>query len=117
MDKSLGDQLAALVIKGIQDAYCQGKIITTNDCINDMMRDGLFEADVEKVIMGAAAIEKAMLAMSPLASSPRNTHYVITGESTKCVKVYCKICSNYHPATDEFIGWRLTSFCIDKPNR
>lgn len=49
MDKSLGDQLAALVIKEIQNAYCQGKIITTNDCINDMTRDGLFEADVEKV--------------------------------------------------------------------
>lgn len=117
MDKSIGEQLAALVIKEIQDAYCQGKIITTNDCINDMMRDGLFEADVEKVIMGASVIEKVMPATSSLASSPRNTPYVITGESKKCVKVYCKICSNYQPATDEFIGWRLTSFCIDKPNR
>ena len=115
MDKSLADQLTALVIKEIQDAYCQGMIITTNDCVNDMTRDGLFEADVEKVIMGASAIEKVLPATSPFASSPRNTHYVIYGESTKCVKVYCKVCSNYHPATNEFFGWRLTSFCIDKP--
>lgn len=117
MDKSLGDQLATLVIKGIQDAYHQGKITKTNDCVDDMLQAGLFEADLEKVILGATVIEKVMPAKSPLATSPRNTHYVITGESTKCLKVYCKICSNYHPSTDEFIGWRLTSFCIDKPKR
>ena len=113
MDKSLQDQLAALVvIKEIQEAYIQGKIITTNDCIDDMLRDGLLEADVEKVILGAVAIEKVMSATSPRASSPQNTHYVIDGESTRCVKVYCKICSNYHPQTGEFMGWRLPSFCI-----
>ena len=112
MDKSLEGQLAALVIKGIQDAYCQRKIIKTKDCIDDMTRDGLFEADVEKVILEAANIEKVMPATSLLASSPKNTHYVIFGESTKCVTVYCKLCTNYYPETDEFMGWRLTSFCI-----
>ena len=113
MDKSLQDQLAALVvIKEIQEAYIQRKIITTNDCINDKLRDGLLEADVEKVILDAVSIEKVMSTTSPRASSPQNTHYVIDGESTKCVKVYCKICSNYHPETGEFMGWRLTSFCI-----
>ena len=112
MDKSLQDQLAARVIEEIQEAYRQGKIITTNDCIDDMLRDGLLEADVERVILDAASIEKVMPATSPTASSPKNTHYVIYGESTKCLQVYCKICSNYHPTTGEFMGWHLTSFCI-----
>jgi hypothetical protein len=112
MDKSLGSQLAALVIKEIQDAYYQRKIIKTKDCIDDMTRDGLFEADVEKVILDAVSIEKIMPATSLFASSLKNTHYVIFGESTKRVTVYCKICTNYHPETDEFMGWRLTSFCI-----
>lgn len=112
MDKSLGDQLAILVIKEIQDAYHQGKITKTNDCVDDMLQAGLFEADVEKVILEAANIEKVMPATSLLASSPKNTHYVIFGESTKCVTVYCKLCTNYYPETDEFMGWRLTSFCI-----
>jgi hypothetical protein len=112
MDKSLRDQLAARVILEIQEAYIQGEVITTIDCTNDMLRDGLMEADVEKVILDATSIEKVMPATSPMASSPKNTHYVIYGESTKCVKVYCKICSNYHPETGEFMGWRLTSFCI-----
>jgi hypothetical protein len=113
MDKGRG-QLAVLVIRNIQEAYLQGKIIKTNDCINDMLCEGLFEADVEKVIMGAASIEKVMPATSLKASSPKNTHYVICGESTKCLKVYCKICSNYHPTTGEFLEWRLTSFCLSK---
>lgn len=112
MGKGFSEKLAPLVIKGIQDAYLQGKIIKTKDCQNDMIRDGLFEADVEKVIMEAVSIEKTMPATSHIASNPENTHYVIHGESTKCLKIYCKICSNYHPTTNEFICWRLTSFCI-----
>ena len=112
MDTKLGDQLTAFVIKEIQDAYLIGKIAKTNDCVDDMLREGLFEADVEKVIMGATYIEKAMPATSPKASSPKNTPYVIYGESTKCLNTYCKLCSNYHPVTGEFLGWRLTSFCI-----
>lgn len=112
MDKSFQEQLAVRVIEEIQEAYRQGKIVTTDDCADDMIRSGFFEADVEKVILNATAIEKAMPATSPRASSPKNTHYVIPGESTKCVKVYCKICSNYHPETGEFMVWRLTSFCI-----
>ena len=112
MDKSLRYQLSARVIVQIKEAYIQGQIITTSDCIDDMLRDGLLEADVEKVILDATSIEKVMPATSPRASSAQNTHYVIHGESTKCVKVYCKICSNYKPETGEFIGWRLTSFCI-----
>lgn len=112
MDTKHGEQLAALVIKKIQDAYLKGKIVKTIDCVDDMLREGLYEADVEKVIMGAASIEKAMPATSPKASSPKNTHYVIYGESTKCLNIYCKLCSNYHPVTGEFLVWRLTSFRI-----
>ncbi len=78
--------------------------------MEDMSRDGLFEADVEKVVMEATSIEKAMAAKSEWASNPNNTHYVIHGTSTKGTEVYCKVCSNYHPQTSEFIGWKLTSF-------
>ncbi|MFH1976322.1 MAG: hypothetical protein ABIJ52_12295 [Pseudomonadota bacterium] len=112
MDTKHGEQLAALVIKEIQDAYLKGKIVKTIGCVDNMLREGLYEADVEKVIMGATSIEKAMPATSPKASNPKNTHYVIYGESTKCLNTYCKLCSNYHPITGEFLEWRLTSFCI-----
>ena len=78
--------------------------------MTDMDRAKLYEADVEKVIMEDAAIEKAMPATSDRASNPLNTHYVVQGISTKGVEVYCKVCSNYHPVTNEFICWKLTSF-------
>jgi hypothetical protein len=115
MVKTLAEELGPRVLKDIQDAYLQGKIVKTNDCQDDMSRDALFEADVEKVIMEATLIEKVMPAKSPFATNPKNTHYVILGQSTKCLQIYCKICSNYHPTTEEFIGWRLTSFCIGRP--
>jgi hypothetical protein len=112
MDKDLAEKLAPIVLNEIQDAYLNGKILKTKDCVDDMLRDGLYEADVEKLIMEAEGIAKAMPATSVIASNPKNTHYVIHGESTKCVKVYCKVCTNYHPTTNLFLGWRLTSFCI-----
>ncbi|NPU83890.1 MAG: hypothetical protein HPY65_05330 [Syntrophaceae bacterium] len=115
MSRTLREQLAVqVVIKEIQEAYRQRKLIKTGDCIDDMLRDSLFEADVEKVILNATSIEKVMPATSSRASSPKNTHYVIPGESTKCIKIFCKVCSNYHPETGEFMMWRLTSFCISK---
>jgi hypothetical protein len=114
MVKGFVEEFGPLVIQEIQQAYLQRKIIKTIDCQDDMRRDGLFEADVEKVIMEATSIVKAMSATSDMATNPKNTHYVIHGESIKCLKIYCKICSNYHPTTDEFICWRLTSFCINK---
>lgn len=106
----IGTELDGYVLRTIQDAYLAGKVRKTMDCMEDMIRDELFEADVEKVIMEAASLEKAMQATSERASSPNNTHYVIHGTSTKGVAVYCKVCSNYHPQTDVFIGWKLTSF-------
>lgn len=106
----IGTELDILVLRTIQAAYLAGKICKTKDCINDMARDGLFEADVEKVILDAGSIEKAMSATSERASSPNNTHYVIRGSSTRGMEVYCKVCSNYHPQTNEFICWKLTSF-------
>ena len=105
-----GTGLDDLVLRGIQEAYLAGKVRKTKDCMEDMARDGLFEADVEKVIMAATSIEKAMPATSARASNPINTHYVIRGTSTRGTEVYCKICSNYHPKTNEFLGWKLTSF-------
>lgn len=106
----IGTRLDEHVLKTIQEAYIAGKVRKTKDCMEDMARDGFFEADVEKVLMDATTIEKAMPATSERASNPHNTHYVIHGTSTKGVKVYCKVCSNYHPKTNEFIGWKLTSF-------
>ena len=58
----------------------------------------------------ASTIEKAMPTTSERASSLNNTHYVIRGSSTRGMEVYCKICSNYHPQSNEFICWKLTSF-------
>lgn len=106
----IGTELDDFVLRTIQAAYLAGKVCKTRDCLGDMARDGLFEADVEKVLMEADSIEKAMPATSEMASSPNNTHYVILGTSTSGVEVYCKVCSNYHPQTNEFICWKLTSF-------
>jgi len=106
----IGTELDDLVLKRIQEAYLARKIRKTKDCLNDMDKAELFEADVEKVIMDSDSIEKAMSATSERASHPDNTHYVIHGTSTKGVVVYCKACSNYHPQTGAFIEWKLTSF-------
>lgn len=106
----IGSALDGLVLRTIQEAYVAGKVPKTKDSMEDMSRDGFFEADVEKVIMEATSIGKAMEATSGRASNPKNTHYVINGTSTKGRDVYCKVCSNYHPQTNEFIGWKLTSF-------
>jgi len=106
----IGTALDGHVLMGIQDAYIAGRVRKTKDCIGDMLRDGYLEADVEKVILEATSLQKAMPATSERASNPNNTHYVISGTSTKGAVVYCKVCSNYHPKTNEFIGWKLTSF-------
>lgn len=106
----IGTVLDSLVVEDIRKAYLAKKIRKTKDCLDDMGKAELFEADVEKVIMDADAIEKAMPATSERASHPDNTHYVIHGTSTKGVAVYCKICSNYHPQTGAFVEWKLTSF-------
>lgn len=106
----IGTELDDFVLRTIQAAYLAGKVRKTRDCVEDMARARLFEADVEKVIMDAGNIEKAMPATSDKASSPNNTHYVIRGTSTNGIEVYCKVCSNYHPQTNEFIEWKLTSF-------
>lgn len=111
---AIATQLAPGLIKDIQRHYLDHKIVRTIDCVDDMIRDRLMEADVEKVIMEATFIEKVMSATSELASSSKNTHYVIKGESINKREIYCKICTNYHPETGEFTGWRLTSFCISR---
>lgn len=108
----IGTELDNFVLRTIKAAYLTGKLRKTRDCMEDMARDRLFEADVENVITHANTIEKAMPATSERASSRSNTHYVIQGTSTKGVEVYCKVCSNYHPHTNEFIEWKLTSFTI-----
>lgn len=106
----IGTELDGLVLRTIQAEYLSQKINKTKDCQKDMDLAKLYEADVEKVIMEAIAIEKAMPTTSDLASNKANTHYVIQGMSSKDIAVYCKVCSNYHPQTNEFICWKLTSF-------
>ncbi|HBA73615.1 MAG: hypothetical protein A2X82_00565 [Geobacteraceae bacterium GWC2_55_20] len=73
----------------------------------------LCNSDELNVITHAETIEKAMPATSARASNRSNTHYVIRGTSTSGVEVYCKVCSNYHLHTNEFIEWKLTSFTIN----
>jgi hypothetical protein len=114
MCPSLKDELGRLVIGQIQETYSNRQLRKTIDCIDDMEQDGLYEADVEKVIMNSTNIEKVMPTTSERASNPNNTHYVIYGESTAGVPIYCKICSNYHKTTNVFICWTLTSFCNRK---
>lgn len=111
MVSEIGEQLAPHVIKDIQGAYQRGELIRTEDCRRDMTTFGLYDQDLQKVILSAVKIAKVMQASSLRASNPKNTHYVIYGESTSGVLVYCKVCTNYHPQTDEFICWKLTSFC------
>ena len=43
----IGTELDDLVLRTIQAAYLAGKVRKTRDCIEDMARDGFFEADVE----------------------------------------------------------------------
>jgi len=106
----IGTDLDDFVLRTIQAAYIAGKVRKTLDCMRDMDRAKLHEADVEKVIMEADTIEKAMPATSEKVSNTNNTHYVIRGTSIRGTEVYCKVCSNYHPQTNEFICWKLTSF-------
>mgnify|MGYP004702249547 CR=1 FL=1 len=106
----IGTELDGLILRPIQQAYLAGKLRKTKDCMADMDHAKLYEADVEKVIMDATSIEKAMPTTSERASHPDNTHYVIHGTSTRGVAVYCKVCSNYHPQTGAFVEWKLTSF-------
>ena len=108
----IGTDLDDFVLRIIQAAYLGGRVYKTKDCMADMDRAELYEADVEKVIMEGVAIKKVMPATSERASSPLNTHYVIQGTSTKGMEVYCKLCSNYHPVTNDFVCWKLTSFTI-----
>lgn len=109
----IGTELDELVLRTILAAYLAGKIRKAKDCLEDMARAGLLESDVENVITHADIIEKAMPATSERASNRSNTHYVIRGTSTSGVEVYCKVCSNYHPKSGEFIEWKLTSFTVN----
>lgn len=108
---SFKDALGPFWINEIQQAYIYRQIYKTGDCISDMEKANLYEADVHLVIMNAKEIEKIMPAKSGARINPKNTHYEIPGVSVDGRKVYCKICSTFHPDTDEFISWCLTSFC------
>jgi len=106
----IGTELDGFVLAEIKNACQARKIRKTKDCLNDMDKAELFESDVEKVIMDADAIEKAMPATSERASHPDNSHDVIHGTSTRGVSVYRKVCSNYHSQTGAFSEWKRTSF-------
>jgi hypothetical protein len=111
MGSDIAEALSPVIIRAIQDAYFAGKLRKTNDCVTDMDKNGLYEADVEKVISEMNAIYKTAPATSPRASHINNTHYSFHGVSTKGVDVFCKIASDYHPKTGDFMGYKLTSFC------
>jgi hypothetical protein len=98
------------VLRRIQDAYLTRKVRKSRDCVAGMARDGLFEADVEKVFMDATLTGNTIAATGEKVNNPTNTRYVIYGMSTKGVEVCCKFSSNHHPGTNDFIDWVLTSF-------
>ncbi len=98
------------VLRGVQDAYLTRKVRKTRDCVACMARDGLFEADVEKVFMDATSNGNAMAKADDKTGNPTNTRYVIYGKSTKGAEVCCRFSSNHHPETNHFIDWVLTSF-------
>ena len=102
--------LEEYVLRQVQEAYTVGKLRKTFRCQQDMAQSGFFESDVEKILLDATSIEKAMPATSERAGNPLNTHYVIRGTSTYGKRVYCKVCSNYLPNSDVFVEWVLTSF-------
>ncbi len=114
MDKTIADQLQDLVLKQVKDAYINGDLIKTRSCIGEMSAHGFHEIDVEKVLLDAEVIVKSMPATSEYKTHPNNTHYVIHGTSTGGIEIYCKFCSNFYPATGEFMCLRITSF---KPHK
>jgi len=107
---SIKSELEDCVLRRIQNAYLTRKVRKTRDCIESMARNGLFEADVEKVFVDATSAENAITTAGDKADNPINTRYVIYGKSTKGAEVCCKFFSYHHPATNDSIDWVLTSF-------
>src|SRR5476649_218397 len=99
----IGAETDGLVLRKIQDAYLSGSIRKTKDFISDMTRTGIFEVDVEKVIMDAALIEQ-------MDYNPSNNQYLIHGSSTKGAQMCCVISVNNHPHDINVSYWLLTSF-------
>lgn len=98
------------VLRRIQDAYLTRKVRKTRDCVESMARNGLFEADVEKVFVDATSTEKVVSTTGDKADKPITVRYVIYGKSTKGAGVCCKFSSYHHPGTNDSIDWVLTSF-------
>lgn len=92
-----------LVLRRIQDAYISGRIRKSKVCMSDMTRTGIFEVDIERVIMDAALIERKEC-------NPSNFQYVIHGTSTKGAEVFCGIAGKCHPENSDSVYWALTSF-------
>ena len=107
---SIKSELEDCVLRRIQSAYLTRKVRKTRDCVENMARNGLFEADVEKVFVDATSTENAVSTTGEKTNNPTNTRYVIYGMSTKGAEVCCKFSSYLHPGTNDSIDWVLTSF-------
>ena len=57
----IGTELDDFVLRTIQAAYLAGKIRKTKDCLEDMARAGLLEADVENVILMPTRLRRPCL--------------------------------------------------------
>lgn len=99
----IGAEKDGLVLRGIQDAYFSGSIRKTKDCMSDMTRMGIFEVDIEKVIMDAGSTERKD-------GNSSSSQYVIYGTSTKGAEVCCGISGTNHPQRAGIVHWALTSF-------
>ena len=111
MVATLGEGLAPLVLERIRSAYRDRTMIRTFDLIDDMSKEGLSEADVEKFFDEIGHIYKTEKAHSLKKWHQNNTHFYMKGKSLDGRDIFCKVSSSYHPTTGEFVCWTLTSFC------
>lgn len=98
------------VLRRIQNAYLARKVRKTQDCVESMARNGLFESDVEKVFVDATSTENAVPTTGEKVNNSTNTRYVIYGMSTKGAEVCCKFSGYLQPGANDSIDWVLTSF-------
>jgi len=111
MAPTLMEGLTPQVLMQIKTAYRHGRLVRTDDVVQDMGDSNLYEADLANFIDEIDNIYKTGNAHSPKRSHKNNMHYYMKGKSIDGRDVFCKVSSSYHPITGEFVCWTLTSFC------
>src|SRR6266540_3719238 len=107
MVPTLMEGLTPHVLGQIKSAYRYGSLGRTNDVVQDMGDDRLYEADLANFIDEIDNIYKTENAHSLKSSHKNNMHYYMRGKSIDGRDVFCKVSSSYHPVTGEFVCWTL----------